>query len=165
MAIDIAAHGTTYSGDPGGALECPHCHASTALDVAAYLPQEAQALFREALACHAAGLYTAFAALCRRTAQALYHALGERGKLQLFDILHETRALAELDENTFVAVRAVLFGSDADPWPNLPPLDAGRAGVLAEVMQDLLYQAFVRKARLKQALAARRRVTPIQAAR
>jgi hypothetical protein len=48
-----------------------------------------------------------------------------------------------------------LFGTDTDPWPNYPRLDAERAGVLLEVMRDLLYQTFVRKARLLQAMRMR----------
>jgi hypothetical protein len=68
--------------------------------------------------------------------------------------------LAELDDDTFATLRAVLFGSDADPWPNQPYLNAEHAGILLEVMRDLLYQTFVRKARLKQALTFRKFVAP-----
>ena len=57
-------------------------------------------------------------------------------------------------------MRAVLFGSDSDPWPNQPNLNAERAGVLLEVMRDLLYQTFVRKARLLQAMKFRKFVAP-----
>ena len=86
--------------------------------------------------------------MSRRTAQSLFRELGERGKLELFDTLQEIRTLAELDDESFAALRAVLFGSDSDPWPHQPNLDAERAGMLLEVMRDLLYQTFVRKARL-----------------
>jgi hypothetical protein len=121
-----------------------------------YLPEEAEALFKEALSCYAASCFNAFACMSRRTAQSLFHVLGERGKLQLFDTLQEIRVLAELDDDTFATLRAVLFGSDADPWPHQPHLNAERAGILLEVMRDLLYQTFVRKARLVQALTFRK---------
>ncbi len=88
---------------------------------------------------------------------------GERGKLELFDTLQEIRGLAELDDDTFASLRAVLFGSDSDPWPHQPDLNAERAGVLLEVMRDLLYQTFVRKARLMQAMTFRKFVAPPQA--
>ena len=101
--------------------------------------------------------------MCRRTAQSLFHDLGERGKLDLFDRLQEIRALAELDDETFAGVRAVLFGNDTDPWPHQPRLNAELAGVLLEVMRDLLYQTFVRKARLMQAMSFRRYVAPYHA--
>ena len=127
-----------------------------------YLPEEAEGLFKEALGCYSAGCFNAFGAMSRRTAQSLFRELGERGKLQLFDSLQEIRDLVELDDDTFATVRAVLFGSDADPWPHQPKLDAESAGVLLEVMRDLLYQTFVRKARLVQAMAFRKHVAPVR---
>ena len=125
-----------------------------------YLPEEAEGLFKEALTCYTAGCYNAFGAMSRRTAQSLFRELGERGKLDLFDTLQEIRELAELDDDSFGTLRAVLFGSDSDPWPNQPTLNAERAGVLLEVMRDLLYQTFVRKARLLQAMTFRKFVVP-----
>jgi len=126
-----------------------------------YLPEEAEGLFREALGCYAAGCFNAFGAMSRRTAQSLFRELGERGKLDLFDTLQEIRALAELDDDSFTTLRAVLFGSDSDPWPHQPTLNSESAGVLLEVMRDLLYQTFVRKARLKQAMTFRKFVAPV----
>ncbi len=128
-----------------------------------YLPEEAEGLFKEALGCYAASCFNAFGAMTRRTAQSLFRELGERGKLELFDTLQEIRSLAELDDDTFAALRAVVFGSDHDPWPHQPDLNAERAGILLEVMRDLLYQTFVRKARLMQAVTFRRFVASPQA--
>ena len=124
-----------------------------------YLPAEAEDLFKEALGCYAAGFFDAFGSMSRRTAQSLFRELGERGKLELFDTLQDIRALAELDDDIFGDVRGVLFGSDSDPWPNQPQLDQESAGILLEVMRDLLYQTFVRKARLVQAMSLRRGAT------
>jgi hypothetical protein len=126
-----------------------------------YLPEQTENLFKEALNCYAAGCVNAFAAMCRRTAQSLFHELGDLGKLELFDALQQIRGLAELDEETFGTLRAVLFGSDTDPWPHQPDIDAQRAGILLEVMKDLLYQTFVRKGRLQQAMTVRRFLTPV----
>jgi hypothetical protein len=127
-----------------------------------YLPEEAEGLFKEALNCYAAGCFNAFGAMSRRTAQSLFRELGERGKLELFDTLQEIRGLAELDDDTFSNLRAVLFGSDSDPWPHQPDINAERAGILLEVMRDLLYQTFVRKERLLQAVTFRKFVAPTQ---
>jgi hypothetical protein len=137
-----------------------------------HLPEEAEALFREALACFTAGCFNAFASMCRRTAQAVFADLGENGKLRMFDELNDVREMAELDQETFNVVRKVLFGTDAEPRPNIPALDAQSAGVLLEALKDLLYQAYVRKGRLQQAMMVRRyagedadtKVTPISAA-
>src|ERR1700735_5675839 len=125
-----------------------------------YLPEEAEELFKEALNCYSAGCFNAFGSMSRRTAQSLFRELGERGKLELFDTLQEISSLADLDDDTFSILRSVLFGSDSDPWPNHPNLTAEHAGVLLEVMRDLLYQTFVRKARLVQAVTFRRFVAP-----
>lgn len=125
-----------------------------------YLPEAAESLFKEALACYTAGCHNAFGSMCRRTSQALFRELGERGKLEMFDSLQQIRVLAELDDETFAALRSVLFGTDSDPWPTHPPLNAERAGILLEVMRDLLYQMFVRKARLLQAMNYRKYVAP-----
>jgi hypothetical protein len=57
-------------------------------------------------------------------------------------------------------LRAVLFGSDSDPWPHQPDSMPSSAGILLEVMRDLLYQTFVRKARLLQAMTFRKFVAP-----
>jgi predicted RNA-binding Zn-ribbon protein involved in translation (DUF1610 family) len=127
-----------------------------------YLPEEAEETFKEALSCYSVGCFNAFGAMSRRTAQSLFRELGERGKLELFDTLQEIRTLAALDDESFAVLRAVLFGSDSDPWPHQPRLDAERAGILLEVMRDLLYQTFVRKARLIQAMTFRKFVAPQQ---
>jgi len=128
-----------------------------------YLPEDAEELFKEALNCYAAGCFNAFASMSRRTAQSLFRELGEGGKLELFDTLQQIRHLAELDDDTFATLRAVLFGSDSDPWPHQPHINAEQGGILLEVMRDLLYQTFVRKARLLQAMTFRKYVVPHQA--
>jgi hypothetical protein len=128
-----------------------------------YLPEESAALFKEALGCYAASCFNAFGAMCRRTAQSLFRELGEAGKLGMFDTLQEIRTLVALDDATLGTVRSVLFGNDSDPWPHQPMLDAESAGVLLEVMRDMLYQTFVRKERLLQAMTFRRFVTPAPA--
>lgn len=138
-----------------------------------HLPEEAETLFKEALACFSNGCYIAFAAMCRRTAQAVFDDLGEDGKLALYDQLGEVRRLAEIEDKTYAVVKQVIFGRDADPRPNLPSLGSYEAGVLLEVMKDLLYQAYVRRGRLQQAMMVRRyfaeeaggKVTPLDKAR
>ena len=53
-------------------------------------------------------------------------------------------------------IKRVIFGTDADPAPSVPSLDDDQAGLLLEVMKDLLYQSYVRKGRLQQAMVVRR---------
>ncbi len=122
----------------------------------AHLPPEVDALFSETLQCYSHGIFNAFASMCRRTLQATFAHLGEPGKLRVFDELNNVRDLAEIDINHFTTVKRVLFGTDSDPAPSLPLIDEEQAGLLVEVVKDLLYQTYVRKARLQQALLLRR---------
>src|ERR1700690_193760 len=121
-----------------------------------YLPAEVETLFREALSCYSHGEFNAFATMCRRTMQAVFVHLGGSGKLRIFDELNELRDMAQIDGASFALVKRVIFGNDADPPPGMPLLDDDQTGLLLEVMKDLLYQSFVRKGRLQQAMLVRR---------
>lgn len=133
-----------------------------------YLPEDAEALLKEAFACFSAACYNAFASMCRRVAQCVFADLGEDGKLMLYDELGNIRRLVELDDQAFSVVRRVLFESDASGRASLPVVDTYQAGVLLEVLKDLLYQAYVRRGRLQRAMMVRRyfveddaKVTPL----
>ncbi|MEX1993697.1 MAG: hypothetical protein WD929_03455 [Steroidobacteraceae bacterium] len=137
-----------------------------------YLPEQAELLLKEAFACFSAACYNAFAAMCRRVAQSVFLDLGEDGKLELYDELANIRRLAELDDASFAVVKKVLFDIDEQGRSTLPMIDAFQAGVLLEVIKDLLYQAYVRRGRLQQAMMVRRyfsddsgKVTPLPGAR
>lgn len=121
-----------------------------------YLPEETELLFKEALGCYAHGNFNAFASMCRRTAQSVYKDLGESGKLKVFDQLSDIRGMAELDAETFSLLKKILFDNDTDSYPNLPALMGEQAGILLEVMKDLLYQAYIRRGKLQQAMTVRR---------
>jgi hypothetical protein len=121
-----------------------------------HLPEDAELLFKEALACFSAACYNAFASMCRRVAQCVFADLGEDGKLQLYDELANIRRLAELDDDSFAVVKKVLFEGDVQGRPGPPLIDNFQAGVLLEVTKDLLYQAYVRRGRLQQAMMVRR---------
>jgi hypothetical protein len=121
-----------------------------------YLPEAVELLFREALLCYSHGAFNAFSSMCRRTMQTVFALLGESGKLQVFEQLNELRELAQIDAASFAALRRVIFGTDADPVPQLAPIEDDQAGLLLEVMKDLLHQIYVRKGRLQQAMLVRR---------
>lgn len=121
-----------------------------------YLPDECELLFKEALSCYTHGSVNAFASMCRRTAQAIFHQLGENGRLKVFDQLNEARAMAELDNATFDLVRRIILDTDHDTYPPIPLLDAQSAGVLLELVKDLLYQVYIRRGKLQQAMMMRK---------
>jgi hypothetical protein len=122
----------------------------------AYIPEDIELLFREALTCFSHGAFNAFASMCRRTAQAMFADLGEAGKLRLFDELNGLRDLADIQPEIFTRIRTVLFGAELDARSGLPALDGYQAGILLEVAKDLLYEAYVRRGRLQQAIMVRR---------
>ncbi len=121
-----------------------------------YLPEEVEVLFREALLCFSSGAYNAFASMCRRTAQAVFTDLGEAGKMRLFDELNNVRELAGLASDHFNKLRNILFGTENDARSNIPLLDSYEAGIVVEAVKDLLYEAYVRKGKLQQAMMVRR---------
>jgi hypothetical protein len=122
----------------------------------AYIPEDVELLFREALTCFSHGAFNAFASMCRRTAQTMFADLGEAGKLRLFDELNGLRDLADIQPEIFTRIRTVLFGAELDARSGLPELDGYQAGILLEVAKDLLYEAYVRRGRLQQAIMVRR---------
>jgi hypothetical protein len=122
----------------------------------AYIPEDVELLFREALTCFSHGAFNAFASMCRRTAQTMFADLGEAGKLRLFDELNGLRDLADIQPEIFTRIRTVLFGAELDARSGLPALDGYQAGILLEVAKDLLYEAYVRRGRLQQAIMVRR---------
>ncbi|MFU8896482.1 MAG: hypothetical protein ACNA8J_08855 [Gammaproteobacteria bacterium] len=122
-----------------------------------YLPEETETLFREALECYSMNALNAFASMCRRTMQRVFVDLGETGKMRIFEQCNEIRDLAEVEGATFNVVRRVLFDTDAarEGMPLVTPVEAG---VLMEFMRDILYESYVRKGRLQQAMMMRRYV-------
>ena len=121
-----------------------------------YVPEDVEVFFREALICYSHNQFQAFASMCRRTAAVTFGDLGNSTKLRLFDSISDVREMAEIDENTFAVVMRVIFASGADPVVDLPVIDTYQSAVLLEVMKDFLYQAYVRKGRLQQAMKVRR---------
>jgi hypothetical protein len=119
-----------------------------------YLPGATEVLFREALSCYSHNNFNAFASMCRRAAAAAFAALGEGGKLRAYDEVLAAQRIAEIDDDSFAPIKQVLFDSDRET--DVPLLTRAQAGVLLEVMKDMLYQCFVRRGKLSRAIKVRR---------
>ncbi len=119
-----------------------------------YLPKDTEILFREALSCYSSNNFNAFASMCRRSATSAYVALGEGGRLRAFEEIVIAQDIAGIDDDTFAPIKTVLF--DADTEDDLPMLTHAQAGILLEVLKDMLYQCFVRRGKLTRALKVRR---------
>lgn len=120
-----------------------------------YIPASCALLFKEALTCYTNGAINAFASMCRRTVQGVFKDLGDNGRLKIFDLLAEIRDMAGLDNDSFALVKKILFDNDAESEA-IPELSAPQAGMLLEIMKDLLYQCYIRRGKLQQAMRMRR---------
>lgn len=120
----------------------------------AHLPEDVAQFFREALGCFAGGHLNAFVSMCRRTMKAAQSRMTEANRLWVLEQLNDTRKLADLDDATYAEVRKIVSGEGTEQ--GLPLLSELQCGSLLEVMKDLLYQIYVRKGRLQQAISMRR---------
>jgi DNA-directed RNA polymerase subunit RPC12/RpoP len=118
-----------------------------------YLPEQTEILFREALSCYSNNNFNAFASMCRRAAASSFPAMGDGGKLKAFDDVMEAQDIAEIDDNNFASIKTILF--DATEEEELPILNHAQAGVLLEVLKDMMYQCFVRRGKLTRAIKVR----------
>lgn len=118
----------------------------------AYLPNPVERMFSEALSCYAADCHNAFASMCRRTITAAMDAGGPEARARLYELFRDITELGDVDTDTIRTLEAVLFEVDVTE----PELRADQAAVLIEIVKDMLYQCFVRVAKLKAALRMRR---------
>jgi hypothetical protein len=121
-----------------------------------YLPEAVAEDFREALTCYSHASYNAFAAMCRRCIQSSCMELGVSGKDRVSDQIKEVKDTAGIDDETYDILQQVIVSGHDGAHPHLPKLSSVRAGILLELMKDVLYQLFVRKAKIKESMDARR---------
>ena len=121
-----------------------------------YLPEVPAQDFREALACYSNCAYNGFAAMCRRTVQSVSADLGAEGSDKVLRQLKDLKEMAQIDDETFGALKQIVIDGHDGAHPHLPNLNAERAAVLLELMKDVLYQIYVRQGKLKEAMALRK---------
>ena len=130
-----------------------------------YLPANVERLFREALDCYTADLFMAFAVMCRRTIHAAGADVGGNESRTVHDLFKDAVAISDVDAQTAAVLETLLFGADE---PELAPA-AEEAAALIEIIKDVIYQRYVRSAKLKAAVRMRRyfageitqKITPI----
>jgi hypothetical protein len=130
-----------------------------------YLPAPVERLFREALDCYTADLYTAFAVMCRRVVQTALAEIQTHTRPHLYDLFKNAVALSEMDVETTGVLETVLFATDRAE----PDIGPEEAAALIEIVKDVFYQRYVRTAKLKAAIRMRRffageitqKITPI----
>jgi DNA-directed RNA polymerase subunit RPC12/RpoP len=107
--------------------------------------------FREALTCYANSCWNAFAAMCRRCIQSISETFGATGSTKVQAQLEELRSMGITDDDTFGQLRAIMLSGHDGAHPHLPALSPARATVLLQLMKDVLYQMFVRPAKIREA--------------
>lgn len=105
--------------------------------------------------CYSSGAYNGFAAMCRRTVQSVSANLGAQGSDKVLSQLKDLKEMAQIDDETFGVLKQIVIDGHDGAHPHLPRLNAARAAVLSELMKDVLYQLYMRKGKLKEAMALR----------
>jgi len=117
-----------------------------------YLPEALALMLRESFDCYTADLHTAFGVMCRRAVQAAMADKDSNNGARLPDLYREVVELAEIDYDTSQLLHSLLFDTDSAE----PSLGPEQAAVLIEVVRDLFYQCYVRRAKLRAAVRMRR---------
>jgi len=123
-----------------------------------YLPKNVAKDFKEALVCYSNSCFNAFAAMCRRSIQSAFTELGATGKDRVQNQLTEIKDVTKLDDDTYDILQQIIISGHDGAHPHLPKLSAERAAVLLELMKDVLYQLFVRTAKIQEAIDLRKKV-------
>ncbi|MBL0737676.1 DUF4145 domain-containing protein [Flavobacterium sp. GN10] len=110
---------------------------------------------KEALLCYSLKAYNAFAAMCRRTIQSSATQLGTKGKDKVQKQLEDLKEMADIDDETFDVLKQIIIDGHDGAHPHLPTLSKARAEILLELIKDVVYQLFVRKAKLAKAAELR----------
>ena len=121
-----------------------------------YLPASVASDFEEALKCYSASCLNAFAAMCRRSLQSAAEELGAEGSTKVQNQLKDLREMGVIDDEAFEQLKQIMLDGHDGAHPHLPSLNDARASVLLELMRDVLYQLFVRKAKIREAADLRK---------
>jgi len=112
--------------------------------------------FREALTCYAHVCWNAFASMCRRCIQSVSESMGVAGTTKVQAQLQELKSMGVTDEETFEQLQAIMLTGHDGAHPHLPELSPARAEVLLQLMKDVLYQLYVRPAKIREASELRK---------
>lgn len=120
-----------------------------------YIPEPVTSDIKEALNCLSVKAHNGFAALCRRAIQSTCAHLGAEGTTRVEGQINELKELAELDAETFAALKAIMLGGHDGAHPQLPAVDESRADLLLQLLRDVMFQLFTRPGLIKEAAARR----------
>ena len=114
------------------------------------LPPEVGVPLSEAMACWNAGAYNAFAWMCFRAIEAMGDdALGAGSPSPVCARIDDAMEVLGLPDGWKALVRRVLVQPDGRPRPSLPAINREKATVLSAIVQDLVFELYVRPSRMK----------------
>lgn len=123
-----------------------------------HVPKSVKKEIEEALDCLSVNAYNGFAAVCRRSIQAICTDLGADATSKVKKQINEMVSLTGLDDNLKeLAIQIMLSGHDGS-HPNLPDVNAERVAVLLSLLRDLTYQLYTRPGKIKDAAVLRKEV-------
>ena len=122
-----------------------------------YLNGGVLADFGEALTCYSTSSWNAFAAMSRRCIQSVSAAFGAEGTSKVQNQLKELEAMGIADAETFAQLHEIMLSGHDGAHPHLPSLSADRAEVLLHLMKDVLYQLYVRPAKIRESTELRKK--------
>lgn len=82
--------------------------------------------------------------------------LGAEGKSKVEKQISELKEMEIIDEPTFEELKTIIISGHDGSHPYLPVVSSERATVLLQIMKDVLYEVFVRKAKLEEANTLRK---------
>jgi hypothetical protein len=113
-----------------------------------YLPSTIKKMYEDAIGCYEHDLLEPFALMCRQTIEAIIKDLGDTGKMRVFNHIEELRDILKIEPCMFDSIDQIIFGPEK-PTQRDTIFGKTESAVLLEIMKDLLYQIYVRKARLQ----------------
>lgn len=97
--------------------------------------------------------------MCRRCIQSVSETLGADGTTKVQAQLRDLKDMGVADEETFEQLHQIMLTGHDGAHPHLPALSAARAAVLLQLMKDVLYQLFVRPAKIREAGELRKKAS------
>ena len=120
-----------------------------------HVPDYVKTEIQEAIDCLSVSAYNGFAALCRRSIQAICTNLGAGATDKVKQQVNEMITATGLDEEwRELTIQIMLSGHDG-AHPHLPEVGLDRATVLLSLVQDLTYQLYTRPGKIKEAASLR----------
>lgn len=121
-----------------------------------HVPKQIKKEINEALDCLSVNAYHGFAALCRRSTQAICDDLGAKGSSKVQKQLDELLEMMSLDKEWEDITKQIMLTGHDGAHPSLPEVNQERAAILISLLQDLTYQLYTRPGKVKKAASLRK---------